>query len=61
MRWRMLSLSSPANRRRAAADKLTEHAEAPEVIVADAMFRADVDRVNVRNVVEALHALHDMA
>ena len=44
-----------------AADKLTEHAEAPEVIVVDPMFRSDVDRVRVRNVVEALHALHDMA
>lgn len=44
-----------------AADRLTEHAEAPEVIVVDAMFRSDVDRVSVRNVVEALHALHDMA
>ena len=44
-----------------AADKLTEHAEVPEVIVVDAMFRSDVDRVSVRNVVEALHALHHMA
>ena len=44
-----------------AADKLTEHAEAPEVIVVDPMFRSDVDRVRVRNVVEALHALHDLA
>jgi len=44
-----------------AADRLTEHAEAPEAIVVDAMFRSDVDRINVRNVVEALHALHDMA
>ena len=44
-----------------AADKLTEHAEAPEVIVVDAMFRSDVDRVSMRNVVEALHALHAMA
>ena len=44
-----------------AADRLTEHAEAPEVIVVDAMFRSDVDRVSVRNVVEALRALHDVA
>jgi hypothetical protein len=44
-----------------AADKLTEHAEAPEVVVVDAMFRSDADRVSVRNVVEAMHALHDMA
>lgn len=44
-----------------AADKLTEHAEAPEVFVVDAMFRSDVDRVSVRNVVEALRAFHEMA
>ena len=44
-----------------AADKLTEHAEAPEVVVVDAMFRSDVDRVSLRNVLEALHALHDLA
>jgi hypothetical protein len=44
-----------------AADKLTEHAAAPEFIVVDGMFRSDVDRVGVRNVVEALQALHDMA
>jgi hypothetical protein len=43
-----------------AADKLTDHAEAPEVIVVDELFRSDVDRVSVRNVVEALHGLHDM-
>jgi hypothetical protein len=44
-----------------AADKLAEHTEAPEVVVLDRMFRSDVDRVNLRNVVQALHALHDLA
>jgi hypothetical protein len=27
-------------------------------VVVDGMFRSDVDRVNLRNVIEALHALH---
>ena len=43
-----------------AADKLTEHTEAPEVVVLDHMFRSDVDRVNLRNVIRVLHALHDL-
>ena len=43
-----------------AADKLSEHATAHEVVVVDGMFRSDVDRVNLRNVIEALHALHDL-
>ena len=43
-----------------AADKLSEHAATHEVVVVDGMFRADVDRVNLRNVIEALHALHDL-
>jgi hypothetical protein len=42
------------------ADKLTEHAAAPGVTVVDGLFRSDVDRVNLRNVVEALHALHEL-
>jgi hypothetical protein len=44
-----------------AADKLTELTDAPAVIVLDCLFRSDVDRVNLHKVVEALHALHDMA
>ena len=43
-----------------AADKLTEHATAPEVVVVDDMFRSEVDRANLRNVIEALRALHDL-
>jgi hypothetical protein len=43
-----------------AADQLSQHAATPEVIVVDRMFRADVDRVNLRNVIEALRALHDL-
>ena len=39
--------------------KLTEHTEAPEVVVLDHMFRSDVDRVNLRNVIQVLHALPD--
>ena len=31
------------------------------LVVVDGMFRSDVDRVNLHKVVEALHALHDMA
>ena len=41
-----------------AADKLSEHAGTHAVVVVDGMFRSDVDRVNLRNVIEALHALH---
>jgi hypothetical protein len=43
-----------------AADRLSEHAAMPEVVVVDGMFRSDVDRVNLRNVIEALRALHDL-
>jgi hypothetical protein len=43
-----------------AADQLTQHAATPEVIVVDGMFRADLNRVNLRNVIEALRALHDL-
>ena len=44
-----------------AADKLSEHMTSPDVVVVDSMFRPDVDRVNLRNVIEVLHALHDHA
>jgi hypothetical protein len=43
-----------------AADKLSQHAEAPEVVVVDRMLQPDVDPVNLRKVIEALHALHDL-
>jgi hypothetical protein len=43
-----------------AADKLSEHADAREIVVVDSMFRPGVDRVNLRNLLEALRALHDM-
>jgi hypothetical protein len=44
-----------------AADKLSAHVAAPDVMVVDRLFRSDVDRVNLRNVIEALRALHDHA
>jgi len=43
-----------------AADKLSEHAASPEVVVVDGLFRSDVDRVNLRNVIKSLRALHDL-
>jgi hypothetical protein len=43
-----------------AADTLTEHSTSIEVVVVDGRFPSDVDRVNLRNVTEALHALHDL-
>jgi hypothetical protein len=42
-----------------AADKLTEHAGSREVLVVDGLFQPDVDRVNLRNVIKSLRALHD--
>jgi hypothetical protein len=42
------------------ADKLSQHAEAPQVVVVDCMLQPDVDPVNLRKVIEALHALHDL-
>ena len=44
-----------------AADKLSEHAGSHEVLVVDGLFRSDVDRVNLRNVIKSLRALHDLA
>ena len=44
-----------------AADKLSQHASSPEVMVVDRMLQPDVDPVNLRKVIEALHALHDLA
>jgi hypothetical protein len=43
-----------------AADKLSEHASSREVYVVDSLFRSDVDRVNLRNVIKSLRALHDL-
>jgi hypothetical protein len=43
-----------------AADRLSQHAAAPQVVVIDHMLQPDVDPVNLRTVIEALHALHDL-
>jgi hypothetical protein len=43
-----------------AADRLSEPASTATLVVVDAMFRPDLDRVNLRNVIAALHALHDL-
>jgi hypothetical protein len=43
-----------------AADKLTRHAATPEVVVVDRMLQPEVDPVNLRQVIQALHALHDL-
>jgi hypothetical protein len=42
------------------ADKLSDYRAMPEVVVVDALFRSDVDRTNLRNVIKALHALRDL-
>jgi hypothetical protein len=43
-----------------AADSLTDHAAAPGLVVVDGMFRSDVDRVNLRNVIEMLEVLYGL-
>jgi hypothetical protein len=43
-----------------AADKLSEYPHIPELVVVDALFRSDVDRTNLGNLIKALHALHDL-
>ena len=43
-----------------AADSLTDHAATPGLVVVDGMFRSDVDRVNLRNLIEMLHVLHGL-
>ncbi len=43
-----------------AADKLTAHPASQRVLVVDKLFRSEVDRVNLRNVIHILHALHDL-
>ena len=35
-----------------AADKLSEHAGSRELLVVDGLFRSDIDRVNLRNVIQ---------
>jgi hypothetical protein len=42
------------------ADKLSEPAATPGVVLVEDTFRSDVDRVNLRNVIEALQALRDL-
>jgi hypothetical protein len=44
-----------------AADKLSEHPATDEVVVVDRLLRRDVNRVNLRNVIAALHALHQVS
>jgi hypothetical protein len=43
-----------------AADSLSDHAATPGLIVVDGMFRSDVDRVNLRNLIEMLQVLHGL-
>ena len=43
-----------------ATDKLGEHGTTSELVVVDSMFRRGVDRVNLRNILEVLRALHDL-
>ena len=43
-----------------AADRLDENSTTPELVVVDGMFGQEVDRVNLRKVIHALHALHDL-
>jgi hypothetical protein len=45
---------------RLTADKLSKHARSPHVVVVDGMFQPDLDPVSLRQVIEALHALHDV-
>jgi hypothetical protein len=41
-----------------AADSLSDHAPTPGLVVLDGMFRSDVDRVNLRNLIEMLQVLY---
>jgi hypothetical protein len=43
-----------------AADRLTAYPASRRVVVLDELFRSEGDRVNLRNVVHALEALHDL-
>jgi hypothetical protein len=42
------------------ADRLSEQPATPEVVVTGRLFGWDVDRVQLGNVIEALHALHQL-
>ncbi len=44
-----------------AADKLSEHARSRELLVVDGLFRSDIDRVNLRNVIKLRCALQGLA
>ena len=43
-----------------AAEELNAHATTPDVVVVDRLFRSDIDRVCLRNVITALRALYDL-
>ena len=43
-----------------AADRLGEHRGTPGVVMVDRLFQIDVDRVNLRNLIEVLHVLHSL-
>ena len=45
---------------RHAADRLSACSASPGLVMLDGMFRSDVDRVNLRNVIELLHVLHGL-
>lgn len=49
----------PADVRRA-ADRLGEYPTTNDIVVVDGMFKSDMDRVNLRNVIAALRALYDV-
>ena len=49
----------PADVRRAAG-RLGEYATSDDVIMVDGLFKSDLDRVNLRNVIAVLRALHDV-
>jgi hypothetical protein len=43
-----------------AADSLSDHAATPSLVVVEGMFRSDVDRVNLLNVIAMLQVLHSL-
>jgi hypothetical protein len=43
-----------------AADKLSQHAGSPQVVVVDRMLRRGVDPLSLQSIIHALHALHDI-
>ena len=42
------------------ADSLSEHAATPGLTVVGRLFGFEVDRVNLRNLIEVLHVLHGL-